>query len=349
MEVTIFGPFSGDSGWAQHARQFSAALGALQEVDVVDVVDWDASGPSRTVKPRRPSDVGIGIGPMERMVEITGKLRVGFAVWETTVVPQRKLRALQSLDEVWVPSTWGREMLLANGLPADRVHVVPEGVDTTLFRPEGSSTPSASGPFRFLCVGKWETRKGIEDLARAYGREFDPSEPVELVLHCFSPRLGLRGIEDAVRELALPQHAPIRASNPMSPAALVERYNSCDAFVLPTRAEGWGLPILEAMACGLPVIATDYSAHTDFLNRDNGYLIDVAEMIPVDDDRAYAFGSPLGLWAQPDLGHLQRLMRRVYEDRAGRAQKGRRARRDAVARWTWEHSALAAQRRLELR
>jgi glycosyltransferase involved in cell wall biosynthesis len=116
--------------------------------------------------------------------------------------------------------------------------------------------------------------------------------------------------------------------------------------VQPTKAEGWGLPILEALACGIPAIATNYSGHTDFLNDANGYLVDVARMIEVDDPFFYNRGGPFGEWAQPDLDHLQVLMRRSFENPEERRRKGAQGRRDVIERWTWKDAAKIAHCRL---
>lgn len=76
---------------------------------------------------------------------------------------------------------------------------------------------------------------------------------------------------------------PIIGSRPLSEDGLVALYNSCDAIVLPTRAEGWSLPIPEAMACELPVIVTAYSAPLDYLDSDLAYLIDIKRQVPIRD------------------------------------------------------------------
>lgn len=351
MKINIFGYCFGTMGMAQHSRYFSSALGLLHEVALVA---WDAPATECETLPRylRASgpdpgaDISIGIGTHRRMNEVTGRYRIGFIVWEGTIIPETGLHNLRNLDEIWVPSTWGRSILIQNGLPAARVHVIPEGVDPDIFRAMEPSAYVRPRPFRFVCVGKWETRKGIPDLALAYSREFDPDEPVELVLHCFNQHIPDFNISDALRNLNLPAHAPIRTSEPVSLGELVALYNECDVFVLPTRAEGWGLPLIEALSCGLPVIATNYSGHTDFLNNDNGYLIDVAEMIPVD-DRYFYGNDAVGVWAQPDIGHLQQLMRRAYQNADERKQKGKQGRRDVIDRWTWKHAAQTAHQRLQ--
>ena len=344
MRINIFGPCHDASGWAQHTRDFSAAL--AQFADVL-LFPWDI--PPSNVAPYDPwadADVGIGIGPIERMVDVVGRHRVGFVVWETTILPERKRRILQTLDEVWVPSAWGRDILLDNGLPADRVYTVPEGVDPDVFRPVDTESEDTSRPFRFLAVGKWEERKGTADLALAFAREFPRDEPVELILHCFNPYLPGFDPDGALAALELPAHALITMSNPMSLSHLAALYRACDVLVHPSKAEGWGMPILEALASGIPAIATNYSAQQEFLTDDNGYLVDVARMVSVDDWFFYGFDEFLGVWAQPDLDHLRMLMRRAFDDPNERRAKGQQGRRDAVERWTWQDAARVAHRRL---
>jgi glycosyltransferase involved in cell wall biosynthesis len=353
VAINIFGLRHEATSWAYHTRQFAAALGRLEDIVVVP---YDPP-PGRSA-PDPNADVAIAVGPIERMRGLTGRYCIGCVVWETTIVPRGKLRVLERLDEVWVPSEWGRAILIENGLSEARVHVVPEGVDPAVFQPTQTAPDSASSlrpsrtdepprPFRFLCVGKWEVRKGIDDLARAFAREFAPDEPVELVLHCFNPYVPGFDLGGALERVSLPARARIRTSHPLPLPALAELYRACDVLVLPTKAEGWGLPIIEALACGIPAIATNYSGHTTFLNEANGYLIDVERMIAVNDPFFYDTAEPLGVWAQPNLDHLQALMRRAFANADERRRKGLQARHDVVRHWTWDHAARIAQRRLK--
>jgi len=100
-------------------------------------------------------------------------------------------------------------------------------------------------------------------------------------------------------------------------------YKAGDAFVLPSRGEGWGRPHVEAMAMGLPVISTNWSGITAYLDESVGYPIAVDGLVPVSvsgDDIMWWFR---GLnWAQPSVKHLAQLMRRVYSNRAEAAARG---------------------------
>jgi len=78
-------------------------------------------------------------------------------------------------------------------------------------------------------------------------------------------------------------------------------YKSFNAFVLPTRAEGWGLPFIEAMSMGLPTIGTNWGGQVDFMNKDNSYLLDIEglEQMP---DKPKGFS-----YARPSISHLKKI------------------------------------------
>ena len=103
------------------------------------------------------------------------------------------------------------------------------------------------------------------------------------------------------------------------------------------------MPMLEAMACGLPVIATDWSAHTDFVNENNAYPLGVAKLVPAKAKCPYYAGFR---WAQPDEDHLVHLLRHVYEHRGEATAKGAVASEEALAGWTWAQAAQKIKDRL---
>ena len=344
----VYCDYFGNTGWARHAQGFLDSL--RRHVDI-GLFSWNtpADGPGLSDEVggmqararEHPVRVALGIGPIERMATLAGEVRIAFVVWETTRLPRAKLKILRTMDQVWTPSRWGREQLIANGLPAERIRVVPEGVDADRFAPQPAARPEDDHTFRMLCVGKWEKRKGIDDLVSAFCRAFSSGEDVELVLACHNPYLKDFDARQALDRLCGRDTPRIRLWAPGDDRALVQLYNRADVFVLPTRAEGWGLPIIEAMACGLPVIVTDYSAQRDYVTPDCGYPIPVKRMARVHDPVFYR-GLGHGRWAQPDRKELQLLLRKAYEQRDELRRKGAAARQQVVGGWTWQHAAAEA-------
>lgn len=341
MDVNAFYLSSGGHGGDRHGTGFT---NALKELVTVNSYPWDADHAAETSSGSR-NNIAVAIGPMQRMDESFGRYRIAFTVWETTRIPGQLLAHLADIDEVWIPSTWGRDTLKSNGVADEHIHVIPEGVDPQFFRPRGKGR-DGRGPFRFLCVAKWETRKGIDVLLKAFSKAFTPADDVELVMHCHNPYIPGFSMEETFQRFGIRVHAPIIFSSPLPGAALVNLYNSCDAFVLPTRGEGWGLPILEAMSCGKPVIVTDYSAPRDFVNDECGYLVEVESLITVFDPHFFKSNWDYGRWANPSVDHLVEIMRRVYRNPGEAAGKGRAARLQAESLWTWRLSAQKAALRL---
>ncbi|KAL0024842.1 hypothetical protein WJX79_004444 [Trebouxia sp. C0005] len=102
-----------------------------------------------------------------------------------------------------------------------------------------------------------------------------------------------------------------------------------DCFVLPSRGEGWGRPHVEAMSMGLPVIATNWSGPTAFLDEEVGYPLAIDGLESVEDKGAFEGH----MWAAPSVQHLKQLMSHVFQNLKEAQKKGRAARASMIKRF----------------
>jgi tetratricopeptide (TPR) repeat protein len=130
-------------------------------------------------------------------------------------------------------------------------------------------------------------------------------------------------------------------------AEMPQLYRTADAFVLPSRGEGWGRPFMEAMALGRPVVGTNWSGNTEFMHAENAYLIDYKlGPVPPEGLREVPFYEGLR-WANPNPQHLSQLLREIYEDRTGARQRGQRARAEILEQYHPERVARQIAERVE--
>lgn len=250
-----------------------------------------------------------------------------------------QLQCALAADELWVPSDWHVGIFRGQGIPANMLTVVPEYVDGALFRPRAdradhaASATSARRPSvrgaRFVSVFKWERRKGWDVLLSAYWSEFGRREGTLLRLRTYVPswEAGPRRVEEwmvnSARQFGRPLDALPRVEvlPELSRAALADEYAASDAFVLPSRGEGWCLPCVEAMSAGLPIIVTNHSGPTSFLTDENSLPVKVASV-----DAA--------LQAEPSVAHVRERMRFVASDAERARAIGQRARADILERFS---------------
>lgn len=273
-----------------------------------------------------------------------GRYKIGFTMLEADRIPADWARQANAMDEVWVPSTFNAETFRASGVTKP-IYVMPLGVDPDYFNPKIASHPF-SGVYTFLSIFEWGERKAPELLLRAFNEEFRSDEPVILLAKTTNVDAGV-DVERQVANLGLdPNGGRIHLSlNQVIPThQLGVVYRSADCFVLTTRGEGWGMPVIEAMACGLPVIATNWSAHCDFMTETTAYPLPIEELVPARAKCPYYAGFR---WAEPSYSHLRRLMRYVFGHQAEARIRGAAASKYVRENWTWRHAANKIIARLD--
>lgn len=311
MKIRLIG-IRNNLGIGRHYSYFADALKQLAGIgDLVEEINFnDASQINLAIQQSQAGDINISFVPIAIHQHFRGH-NVQWTVFESTRIPSLQMSVLPLADSVWVPSAWGKNILIAHGLETDRVAVVPEGVDTAQFHPYAK--PNQLGrPFRFLFLGKYEQRKSCNEVVEAFAKCFGNNPTVELIIK--TNYFVDHGPQQADLEKYI---AALGISNVRvfwgEAENLVDFYRNCDVFVLPSKGEGWGLPIIEAAACGLPIITTWYSAHGEYLQCISNSTVPVDyELGPIECPEYRRFypepGGNWGLWAMPNVDHLAECM-----------------------------------------
>jgi glycosyltransferase involved in cell wall biosynthesis len=273
--------------------------------------------------------------------------------WEYGSLPVDWVEAVNAgVDEVWVPSTFVQRLYMESGIARERVHVVPNGVDTDFFRPGLPLFPLPSKEsFKFLFVGGTIHRKGIDILLKAYQLAFRRDDPVSLIIKDMGTQSLYQGqgLGDQIRALQLDDTTPRvhYIEQDLRDTEIASLYVSCDCLVHPYRGEGFGLPVLEAMSCGLPVIVTAGGSTDDFVNDTTGYRLPAQRR--VFGNREISGLRTVGdLWMlEPDVDALAERMQWVFKSREAAKQTGTCARRKVIESWSWERAASKAIERIQ--
>jgi glycosyltransferase involved in cell wall biosynthesis len=266
---------------------------------------------------------------------------IGFWWWEVGAFPARWERAFDLLDEVWVGSHYVAGAL-APLAPVPVVRVpVPVSVPTAVARRSELGLPEGPLLLTVFDYGGVFERKNPLGAVEAFRRAFAVEEPVALAIKCAGADRHASDHERLLEAVAGDERITVldRVLTDEEMGALVA---SCDCYVSLHRAEGFGLPIAEAMLLGKPVVATGFGGPAEYLTERTGFPVDHRLVGIGPGNEPYPAD---GVWAEPDVEHAAALMRLVVEHRDEAARRAGRA-REHMER---EHSPDAAGKAMAAR
>jgi glycosyltransferase involved in cell wall biosynthesis len=260
------------------------------------------------------------------------------------------------MDIVFTYSRFNMETFTDAGVNRPII-IIPHGVDVERFHPAAQPMDTPKDRFIFGVNCEWTERKNIRNLIRAYYRAFEGNKDVLLLIktyHQFPIHQSVQKIRGEVAKLKAEfpkgfKHPDIALiTEILSEKDMPGFYTAIDCYVMPTRGEGWSLTFTEAMASGLPVIAPNWSGHTEFMNHDNSYLLD-CELVNIRNSEVVNQPHYAGhKWADVKVDHLAEIMKMVYGNQTVAAIRGVQARKDMVEKWTWDMACRKLKDQLEV-
>lgn len=285
-------------------------------------------------KKYNPNDTEIKIWHQHELTTWVAKgRRIGFPIFELTHFTKQEVESLKHCDELFVPSKWAQKVVRDHiEIPTS---VIPLGVDILTFNDLNNINRKET---IFFNCGKWEIRKGHDILIDCFNRAFSPQDNVELWLMCHNPFIDNSHWDNLVKNSKMAHKIKLIPRQPTQ-KNVYNIMRQIDCGVFPARAEGWNLELLEVLACGKQVITTNYSAHTEFCNKDNANLIEI-DSLELAHDGVWFHGQ--GLWAQITEKQTEQIiecMRHIHKlkQSAGFLKNDKGV--ETARHFTWENSA----------
>ncbi len=338
--LQVRGPFRGAGGYDQLVREWVRALLAQKTpLQLIDIKDWyplhwpDAEPDSVLEGLARPVEASISLQVCmpPQVKKKRGFRLVNYTMFEADRVPRQWIRCNKRHDLVILPHDGCVQAWTDGGFPADRIRKCPQGVDAERFHPQQLALPLpavddrdvSSFQFRFLHVADYMPRKNLVGLLRIWLQVTRPADDAVLIckINCSAARWKKKLAADLAKAQALAgvgwgQAAPILfLHNWILPPADMPRLFACAThYWSMSFGEGWDLPMMEAAASGLQLIAPDHSAYQTYLDKEIAWLIPSRPVPAVFEwDRPTERLFRGSRWWQPDLSLGSDMLRDILD------------------------------------
>ena len=350
MRISYKGILDKDHSWGVVATELCLALQKMDfEITMSDPIHGSKFDPKRIdpriqnlLSPEINGDIILTYCVPPNLTSLPKKPIVQIYNYEFSQIPSGWSNIINNFTKLFLPSSnFARDIFIQNGVNPTITEVLHHGLDFSRYNTQVTPLDLSSDKFTFLCVSSPHYRKGLDVLLRAFGEEFATIENVELVIKTQIPKrkaqheLDIRKLLDETRaKVALPQVRVVTDYySELSPL-----YRAAHCYVSPTRSECFGLTELEAAACGIPIIATNYGGYLDFLNESNAYLIRNTPTY-ASKEMQYWHYHPRSTCAEPDRQHLRQLMRHVMNNYKEAQQKAKIAYSVVTTKFGWDQIA----------
>ena len=265
-------------------------------------------------------------------------LKIAYNVWETTKYDDGFFEQLKKFDQLWCPSEWQRQCIINQGYPENKIFVVPEAVDGSIFTPDYFNYNLdlyKDNRFKFLLIGRWEYRKATKEIIETFLKTFTKDDPVDLILvvdNADYSNDGMKTTEERLKYFNI-QDNRLKIINFLQREDYIKYLRNGHVFLSCARSEGWNLPLIEAMACGTPSIYSNWGAQLEYASS-KGHPVKVLEERPVPNS--------IGNYIEPDFDDLSKVMKDVYINYWKYKEKAIKDSEIIRKEFSWENAANKA-------
>lgn len=386
IKVYAHGSYIGETGFNYHTRDFFRSLSSCLDIKVrnftigkywrgydqtphegeeyLEEVDrkilyrqilWDGKGgrsdyPIYSGEDEFDGDLNLILSETDHYISYDSYKgpSIIYNVWESTLQPENFFNRILQYDELWVPSEWQKSCTIKQGFPEEKIRVVPEGIDDKIFFPEELKHPLTSdGRFKFVLFGRWDYRKSTKEIIETFLCTFKKDDPVDLILSVDNPFLDeeFKTTEERISHYGL-EDERIKIVHFLPREEYIRILKSSHVFLSCSRSEGWNIPLIEAMASGIPSVYSNCSGQLEFAEG-KGIPVKIKGEIPA---RRSSYLYPqimTGNHYEPDFEDLSLKMREVYDQYDFYKEKALRESVEIRQKFSWEEISKIGKKTIE--
>lgn len=367
MNISYLGPVRDYSGYGEANRHAVAALheaGVNVDIDLVsytiDTADFGDIGLLMTqlIENKAPYKIKIlHITPDQYQYHLEkGKYHIGHFFWETDRIPKEFAEGLELVDEIWTGSEANKQAIINGGVKTP-IYIFPQATQTDRKWPKKYKVPDIKeGAFVFYSIFEWTDRKNPQALIEAYWREFNETDNTALLIKTYFGNFTLMNkqkirhqINALKRNMGLKKFPPIYLYMELMDRHQIMRFHKTgDCFVSSHRGEGWGLPQVEAMLAGNPVITTGYGGVNEYFKDGENAIVLPYKMKPlIGMEHSSRWYNSHQNWADIEIKDLRQAMRNIYSDSKLRDKLSKNGKDFVLKQFNLARVGLEMRKRLE--
>ena len=280
-----------------------------------------------------------------------GSIKIAYLVWESTEIIHDFFDIIKKWDYFFVATPWHKEILeKSHNVKHSKIFIVPEGLNEDIINYRREK--NLSEDFVATFFGRWDYRKSLQEILWSFIEEFPQKEypNIKINLSCNNPFSsdGMRSTEERLIRYGINDDR-INILDFLSREEYLETVNNSNVFLNCARAEGWNIPLFEAISLGVPVTYCDYGApkfftqncpgavkfkYLEFANR--GYEIKQGPNFP-------------GYYCEPDFDDFKKVLRNIYNKKSDIEflNEIKHISNHFKKTWTWYNSAEKLKLSLE--